>query len=103
MSELEIQLKKAYERIHYLECQLAKQQHQIEQLLRQLYGKKSEKLPVLPTLFDTLPFTEDELTAVSPEEHKTTVPSHERKKPKKDDNSLRYKLPEHLRREEVII
>lgn len=114
MSELEIQLKKenqnlkteaqkAAEKIHYLECQLSKQQHQIEQLLRQLYGKKSEKLPVQPTLFDTLPFTEEELAVVSSEETKTTVPSFERKKPNQDPNSLRNKLPDHLRREEVII
>ena len=85
MSELEIQLKKenqnlkteaqkAAEKIHYLECQLSKQQHQIEQLLRQLYGKKSEKLPVQPTLFDTLPFTEEELALVTPEEKKPLFP-----------------------------
>jgi len=51
MSELEIQLKKevadlktgiqkSHEKIHYLESKIAKQQHQIEQLLRRLYGKK---------------------------------------------------------------
>jgi transposase len=82
---------------------ITKQQHRIEQLTRQLFGIKSEKLPVQPTLFEPLPFTQEELTPIAPEATTKTVASHQRKEIKKDPTSLRYELPEHLRREEVVI
>jgi len=78
--------------------------HRVEQLLKQLYGVRSEKLPVLQTnLFDPLPFTEQELEIVQPEVKTNTIVEHQRKEKKKDPNSLRYQLPEHLRREEIVI
>lgn len=40
---------------------IQKQQHHIDQLLRQLYGKKSEKLPAQPSSFDQSLFAEGEL------------------------------------------
>jgi transposase len=82
---------------------ITKQQHRIEQLIRQLYGVKSEKLPVQPTLFEQLPFTPEEIAPTLPEETTKTVTSYQRKEIKKDPMSLRYELPEHLRREEVVI
>jgi hypothetical protein len=72
--------------------------HRVEQLLKQLYGVRSEKLPVLQTnLFDPLPFTEQELEPVQPEVKTNTIVEHQRKEKKKDPKSLRYQLPEHLR------
>ena len=78
-------------------------QHRIDQLLRQLYGKKSEKLPAQPSLFAELPFTEDELALVEPETITKSIAAHQRKERKKNPSSLRYEFPEHLRREEVVI
>lgn len=92
-----VNLEKKYELI------IQKQQHRIDQLLRQLYGKKSEKLPAQPSLFDTLPFTEEELATVEAETKETTVAEHKRKERKKNPESLRYDFPEHLRREEIVI
>lgn len=114
MSELEKELSAKLEEleksfaIHLIKQQekdliILKQQHRIDQLLRQLYGKKSEKLPVLPSLFDTLPFSEEELAPVKGVETTTTIATHERKKAVKDPESLRYEFPEHLRRENVVI
>lgn len=82
---------------------IAKQQHRIDQLLRQLYGKKSEKLPAQPTLFADLPFTEEELMVVESEVKEKTIAEHKRKERKINPQSLRYEFPEHLRREELVI
>lgn len=82
---------------------IAKQQHHIDQLLRQLYGKKSEKLSAQPTLFDQSLFADGEIATVEPEQKETVIAEHKRKERKKDPTSLRYDFPEHLRREEVVI
>jgi transposase len=79
------------------------QQHRIDQLLRQLFGQKSERLPVQSNLFEELPFSPEELALVEPELSVKTIAEHKRKEKKKDPHSLRYELPEHLRREEVVI
>jgi transposase len=80
-----------------------RQQHQIDQLLRQLYGKKSEKLPAQPSLFDQSLFAEGEVETTEPEKKETVVAEHKRSERKKDPSSLRYEFPEHLRREELVI
>jgi transposase len=100
MSDLEIKLKNELQQKEYI---ILKQQHRIDQLLRQLYGVKSEKLPAQPTLFEPLPFTEEELALSRVEPAKMEIPAHERKVPKKNPQSMRYELPEHLRREEIVI
>jgi transposase len=116
MSELE---KTLTERLSQIESKLAdlhresvaknlkikQQQDRIDYLLRQLYGKRSEKLPPLPSLFEEvlLPFTSAELAAKPVAEHYSEIPAHTRKSPRKDAESLRHQFPEHLRREEVVI
>jgi transposase len=103
LSEVLIQLNKLVEINKNLNLTVTKQQHRIDQLLRQLYGKKSEKLPAQPSLFDPLPLTDEELATVEPEVKTTTIATHERRERKKDPTSLRHEFPEHLRREEVVI
>lgn len=82
---------------------ITRQQHRIDQLLRQLYGVKSEKLAPQPNLFDPLPFTAEELALRQQEAATKTIAEHQRKERKKNEKSLRYELPEHLRREDVVI
>jgi transposase len=109
MSETILAVKKENEELRKavsnLELTLKHQQHRIDQLLRKLYGIKSEKLPPQPpSLFSELPFTEEELAANTPTEPvKQAVSAHTRKVKKKDPTSLRYEFPEHLRREEIVI
>lgn len=85
------------------DLRIQKLQHRIDQLLRQLYGVKSEKLPAQMGLFPTLEFSPEELAPVEQIEKTTSVPAHERKQRKTDPESLRNQLPEHLRREDVVI
>jgi transposase len=114
MSEMEIQLIKQQSEVlieldnlkevnKNLSLTNQKLQHRIDQLLRQLYGKKSEKLSAQQSLFEELPFTAEELVVMEPETKTRTIAEHKRKEIKKDPHSLRYELPEHLRREEVVI
>ena len=72
-------------------------------MLRQLYGKKSEKLPAQPSLFAELPFTADEFDFVESETMTKMIAAHKRKERKKNPSSLRYEFPEHLRREELVV
>ena len=77
--------------------------NRVEQLLRLLYGKKSEKLPAQnPDLFTGLLFAEEEIAVIEPAVEIKPVAAHTRKM-KKDPTSLRYEFPDHLRREEVVI
>jgi transposase len=97
LEEALVNLERKYELI------IQKQQHRIDQLLRQLYGKKSEKHPAQPSLFDQSLFAEGEIETVALEEKETIIAEHKRKERKKNPESLRHDFPEHLRREEIVI
>lgn len=103
LAEVLVQLEKLVELNTRQSLIIEKQQHRIDQLLRQLYGKKSEKLPAQPSLFDQSLFPEGEIETVEPEQKETIIAEHKRKERKKDPESLRYEFPEHLRREELVI
>lgn len=103
LTEVLIQLNKVVELNHRQSLIIEKQQHRIDQLLRQLYGKKSEKLPAQPSLFDQSLFAEGEIEIVAQEEKETVIAEHKRKERKKNPESLRHDFPEHLRREEIVI
>jgi transposase len=103
LAEVLIQLDKIVELNRRQSLVIEKQQHRIDQLLRQLYGKKSEKLPTQPSLFDQSLFAEGEIETVALEEKETVIAEHKRKERKKNPESLRHDFPEHLRREEIVI
>jgi transposase len=103
LSEIQIQLKKLVELNHRQSLIIEQQQHRIDQLLRQLYGKKSEKIPAQRSLFDQSLFVEGDIETVVPEQKETIIAEHKRKERKKNPESLRQEFPEHLRREEVVI
>jgi transposase len=103
LTEVLIQLNKVVELNHRQSLIIEKQQHRIDQLLRQLYGKKSEKLPAQPSLFDQSLFAEGEIETVEPEQKETVIAEHKHKERKKNPESLRHDFPEHLRREEIVI
>lgn len=86
-----------------LEGQVNHLKVRIDQLLRLLYGKKSEKLPAQnPDSFTGLLFAEEDIAVVEQTVESKSVAAHTRKV-KKDPVSLRYEFPDHLRREEVVI
>jgi len=103
LSEVLIQLDKLVELNKRQSLIIEKQQHQIDQLLRQLYGKKSENIPAQPSLFDQSLFAEGDIETVDAKQKETVVAEHKRRERKKDPSSLRYEFPEHLRREELVI
>ncbi|MFY7708153.1 MAG: IS66 family transposase [Flavobacteriales bacterium] len=103
LSEIQIQLKTLVELNHRQSLIIEQQQHRIDQLLRQLYGKKSEKISAQRSLFDQSLFVEGDIETVVPEQKETIIAEHKRKERKKNPESLRQEFPEHLRREEVVI
>jgi transposase len=103
LTEVLIQLDKIVELNRRQSLIIEKQQHHIDQLLRQLYGKRSEKIPAQPSLFDQSLFADGEIETVLLEDKETVIAEHKRKERKKDGVSLRDEFPEHLRREEMVI
>ena len=81
--------------------QLSTLQHQIEQLLRRIYGKKSEKIDPNQLMFDSIlqESLEQNAAMATREEAKAAVT-----KPRKERTRHgRLPIPEHLERVEVII
>ena len=103
LSEVLIQMNKLVELNHRQSLIIEQQQHRIDQLLRQLYGKKSEKISAQRSLFDQSLFAEEEIATVEVKQKETIISEHKRKERKKNSESLRQEFPEHLRREEVVI
>lgn len=81
--------------------QLQKLQHQLEQLLRVVYGSRSEKYSLADSLQMSLGF---ELPAITSEETKKETITYEREKPSRESNHKgRIGFPEHLPRVEEIV
>jgi hypothetical protein len=89
LSEIQIQLKTLVELNHRQSLIIEQQQHRIDQLLRQLYGKKSEKISAQRSLFDQSLFVEGDIGTVVPEQKETIIAEHKRKERKKNPESLR--------------
>jgi transposase len=86
--------------------QLTTLQHQVEQLLRRVYGCRSEKLDPNQLMFDNF-FLEAEAqteseSVVEPEPEPEPAPRPTRKKVKKNHPG-RVPLPEHLERVEIVL
>ena len=82
--------------------QITAQQHQLEQLLRRIYGPRSEKLDPDQLVFDDLLIAALEAAAAAgeaPESPAVEVKPHERKK----RSHGRVPIPDHLEREDIVI
>jgi len=84
-----------------LQSTILKQQHQLEGLIKRLYGRSSEKLDPNQMLMQELILEVDKNTTPKAEdtllETKTTISAHVR------NHHGRQKLPEHLKRVEYVL
>ena len=105
IEQKDLQIEELNKKLHSTQLSLKMLQHQVEQLLRHVYGRRSEKLDPRQLLFDPMVFEvlqqpEAETTAElpmnpSPEEKKT--PKSKRRHPG------RIPIPEHLERVEILL
>ena len=99
--ELLLENKKLREEILHQQSQIQKLQHQLEQLLKIVYGKKSERFA--PTLPGQGSFALD-IPALETPEVKTETITYEREKPSgKSNHKGRLPLPDHLQRVDIDI
>ncbi|MEO7157057.1 MAG: IS66 family transposase [Vicinamibacterales bacterium] len=81
------------------DLRISKLQHQLEQLLRTIYGKKSERF--VPNLPDQIELPLD-ITPVAAPEVKTEKITYERKKSNgKSNHKGRLPIPDHIKREQI--
>jgi len=83
-------------------------QHQVEQLLRRVYGRKSEKLDPKQLIFqslmlETLKNRENETEAAVPSQSEPGLPKQVRKSSPPRQHPGRIPIPEHLERNEIIL
>jgi transposase len=84
------------------DLRISKLEHQLEQMLRAYYGKKSERFILQPGP-DQIPLPLDVESTPASEVKKETI-TYERKKPSgKSNHKGRLALPEHLEREIIIL
>lgn len=78
--------------------------HQVEQLLRRVYGKRSERMNPNQLLFEGIILDADKQALPPPEPLAKVEPSEEKKKAVTNKNHHgRIPLPEHLERQEIIL
>ena len=104
IEQKDLQIEELNKKLHSTQLSVKMLQHQVEQLLRRVYGRRSEKLDPRQLMFDpmvmeVLQQPETETTAelpVSPEPSGKT-PKRQRRHPG------RIPIPEHLERVEILI
>ena len=105
IDQQQLQIEELTKKLHSTQLSMKMLQHQVEQLLRRVYGRRSEKLDPNQLMFDNLILEalEQPVPQVSqepPVEEKT-----ERKKPRtvKRRHPGRIPIPEHLERVEIVL
>jgi len=105
IEQKDLQIEELNKKLHSTQLSLKMLQHQVEQLLRRVYGRRSEKLDPRQLLFDpmvieVLQQPEAETTAelpVSPSPKEKKTPKSKRRHPG------RIPIPEHLERVEILL
>ena len=105
IEQKDLQIEELNKKLHSTQLSLKMLQHQVEQLLRRVYGRRSEKLDPRQLLFDPMVFEvlqqpEAETTAelpVSPSPKEKKTPKSKRRHPG------RIPIPEHLERVEILL
>jgi transposase len=97
-----LQIQELTQKLQSTELQLSKLQHQVEQLLRRVYGRRSEKMDPNQLLFDSLLLEAAQEPAsipepVTPPEPKLAAARTPRNHPG------RIPIPDHLERVEIVL
>jgi transposase len=107
IEEQQLQIEQLSKQLNSSQLKLNMLQHQVEQLLRRVYGRRSEKLDPKQLMFDNLVMEALEQPEVSPqplvEPPVAPEPSRKRVAKQKRRHPGRLPIPEHLEREEIVL
>jgi transposase len=105
IDQQQLQIEALSKKLHSSERKVSMLQHQVEQLLRRVYGRRSEKLDPNQLMFDDLMLEAHKQPASLPEPVLEPVSAAKRKPPKasKRNHPGRIPIPEHLERVEIVL
>jgi transposase len=99
-----LQIEELTQKLHSSELNLSRLQHQVEQLLRRIYGRRSEKMDPNQMMFESLLLEASQQPVSNPE---PLVPVVETEKPApvrtKRNHPGRIPIPDHLERIEIVL
>ena len=99
-----LQLEELTQKLHSSELNLSRLQHQVEQLLRRIYGRRSEKMNPNQLMFESVMLEAIQQPASNPE---PLAPLVESEKPApvrtKRNHPGRIPIPDHLERVEIVL
>jgi transposase len=99
-----LQIEELTQKLHSSELNLSRLQHQVEQLLRRIYGRRSEKMDPNQMMFESLILEAIQQPVSNPE---PLVPLVESEKPApvrtKRNHPGRIPIPDHLERVEIVL
>jgi len=101
----QLQVEELRKKLHSSELKVSMLQHQVEQLLRRVYGRRSERLDPNQLMFDPLILETINQPAPSTESIAPLLAKAERKAPVKTKRNHpgRIPIPEHLERVEIVL
>ncbi|MDZ4185094.1 MAG: IS66 family transposase, partial [Desulfuromonadales bacterium] len=103
-AQKDAQIAELLRKLESLQRQLTTLQHQMEQMLRRLYGRKSEQLNPNQVLFDSIILESIEQNAAqTPPEPPAPVETVAVKTRKASEHHGRVPIPEHLERVEILL
>jgi transposase len=105
IEQLRLHNEELTKQLHSSQQQLKMLQHQVDQLLRRIYGRKSEKLDPNQLMFDSLMLEaiEQQPSEPLPEPIVTEEPKRKSRRAKKRRHPGRIPIPEHLERVEIVL
>jgi transposase len=101
----QLQVEELKKKLHSAELKVSMLQHQVEQLLRRVYGRRSERLDPNQLMLDPLILETTHQPASSTEPIAPLLAKAERKTPLKPKRNHpgRIPIPEHLERVEIVL
>ena len=105
IEEKDLHIEELNKKLHSTQLSMKMLQHQVDQLLRRVYGRRSEKLDPRQLLFDPMVMEVLQQPEVDSAEELPKPPASEEKKPRETRRRHpgRIPIPEHLERVEILL
>jgi transposase len=105
IEQKDLQIEELNKKLHSTQLSLKMLQHQVDQLLRRVYGRRSEKLDPRQLLFDPMVMEVLQQPEADTADQPPVSPSPEKKKTPKTKRCHpgRIPIPEHLERVEILL
>jgi transposase len=108
IEQKDLQIEELTKKLHSTQRSMKMLQHQVEQLLRRVYGRRSEKLDPNQLMFNSMmmeALRQPEAETPSPSEERPQTPPPDEKKTRKSNRRHpgRIPIPEHLERVEILL